>query len=120
MPYIHEFISNTYWAKGRTMETMQRCIDHSLCFGMYIDKKQIGFARVVSDFGQFAYLMDVFIDESQRGNGYSKKLMHYILSYEPLKDVKTWRLATSDAQGLYQQFGFRPLEDPNKHMELLK
>lgn len=118
LEFIHRFITNTYWAKGRSKETMKLCMDHSLNYGVFIDEKQIGYARVVSDFGQFAYIMDVFIDEAHRGKGYSKVLINYLLHDERLQQVKLWRLATSDAHGLYKQFGFSALAHPEKMMEL--
>ncbi len=118
--FINDFISTTHWAKGRSLETMQTCIDNSLNFGMYLDGKQIGYSRLVTDYCIFAYLMDVFIDEKHRGKGYSKQLMQYMMEHESVKDVKVWRLATTDAHGLYKQFGFTPLSRPEKIMELMK
>jgi GNAT superfamily N-acetyltransferase len=118
--FIHTFISNSYWAAGRSIENVKTGIDHSLNFGVYLDGKQIGYARLVTDYIQFAYLMDVFIEEQHRGKGYSKQLMKYILELEALSAVKVWRLATTDAQGLYAQFGFRPLAHPEKQMELVR
>jgi GNAT superfamily N-acetyltransferase len=118
--FIYEFISNSYWAKGRTIETMQTCIDNSLNFGVYLQDRQVGFARVVTDFGQFAYIMDVFIQENYRGKGYSKKLMKFIMEFEKLKNIKVWRLATGDAHGLYKQFGFDKIAKPENLMELMK
>lgn len=120
MEFITGFISQTYWAKDRSMETMQTCIDNSLNFGVFLDGKQIGYARVVTDYAQFAYLMDVFIDKAYQGKGYSKLLMKHILESESLKNVKVWRLATSDAHGLYRQFGFTELSKPENMMELMK
>lgn len=120
VPFIHGFINNTYWANGRSLEAMKTCIDHSLNFGVYLDGKQIGYCRLVTDYAQFAYLMDVFIDPDYRGKGYSKQLMNYMLHMEELKAVSVWRLATTDAHGLYEQFGFRPLSHPEKLMELLR
>jgi GNAT superfamily N-acetyltransferase len=120
LQFIHQFISNTYWAKGRSEATMQLCIDHSFNYGLYLANEQIGFARLVSDLGQFAYLMDVFVDEKYRGKGYGKKLMEYILSDEKFEQVKIWRLATSDAHGLYQKLGFKALAHPEKMMELMR
>lgn len=117
--FINEFISNSYWAKGRTIETMQTCIDNSLNFGVYLQDRQVGFARVVTDFGQFAYIMDLFIEEKYRGKGYSKELMKYIIEFDKLKKVKVWRLATSDAHDLYKKFGFNPLAKPENLMELM-
>lgn len=120
IPFITNFLSNSYWANGRSEETMQTLIDHSINFGVYLDGNQIGYARIVSDHAQFAYLMDVFVTDEHRGKGYSKELMDYILNYEPLKNVLVWRLATSDAHGLYAQFGFTPLAKPENMMELMK
>lgn len=117
LAFIHGFISNAYWAKGRTMEAMKTCIDNSLNFGIYLDAQQIGYARLVTDYAQFAYIMDIFIGEKYRGMGHSKALMKYIMEFEALKNVKVWRLATSDAHGLYQQFGFTELADPHHFME---
>jgi N-acetylglutamate synthase-like GNAT family acetyltransferase len=118
--FIHEFISNSYWAKGRTVETMKTCIDNSLNFGVYLNDKQIGYARLVTDYAVFAYIMDVFVDANYRGNGYSKQLMAYILNLQELSKIRSWRLATSDAHGLYKQFGFKQLNKPEKFMELIK
>jgi GNAT superfamily N-acetyltransferase len=118
--FIHQFISNTYWAKGRSEAIMQLCIDNSFNYGLYLYEMQIGFARVVSDLGQFAYLMDVFVDEKYRGKGYAKLLMKHILEDEKFVEVKIWRLATSDAHHLYKKFGFKALAHPEKMMELMR
>lgn len=118
IPFIHQFLTKAYWAKGRTQEEVENCIRNSLNFGIYLGGKQIGFARVISDFVVFGYLMDVFIDEKFRGKGYSKMLVENILNHPKLKNLKMWRLGTSDAHGLYSQFGFKPLEFPEKMMEL--
>jgi N-acetylglutamate synthase-like GNAT family acetyltransferase len=118
--FIHQFISNTYWAKGRSEACMQLCIEHSFNYGLYKDNLQIGYARVVSDLGQFAYLMDVFIDEKYRGNGFAITLMKHILNDKKFEQVKIWRLATTDAHGLYQKLGFTPLAKPEKMMELIR
>jgi GNAT superfamily N-acetyltransferase len=120
LEFITAFISNSYWAKDRTLKEMQTCIENSLNFGVFLDEKQIGYARVVTDYFQFAYLMDVFIDEKYRGKGYSKMLMKHILECNLLKDVKVWRLATADAHELYKQFGFTELSKPGNMMELIK
>lgn len=120
IPFIHEFISNTYWAQGRTLETMQNCIKNSLNFGVYLHGKQIGYARLVTDYTIFAYIMDLFIHEDFRGKGYSKELMKFILECELVKDVKVWRLATTDAHGLYEAFGFKIISKPGNFMELMR
>lgn len=118
---IHDYLSNqSYWAKNRSLEKVKRSIEHSLCFGVYENDQQVGFARVSTDYTIFAWIMDVFILEEYRGKGYSKQLMNAILSHEKLQDLQRWGLATDDAHGLYQQFGFTPLKHPEKMMEIAK
>lgn len=117
IPFIHQFLSGTYWAKGRTMEEVQATIENSFCFGIYEDDKQIGFARVVTDYVVFAYIMDVFIAEEYQGKGYSSLLMDKLLNEPVFRKIKTWRLATSDAHFLYEKFGFGALANPEKLME---
>ena len=117
---IHDFLSNqSYWAKGRSLETVKQSIENSLCFGVYIDGQQVGFARVVTDYAVFAWIMDVFIDPNFRGQGLGKKLMQAITTHEKLQTLYRWGLATTDAHGLYEQFGFKPLGTPHKMMEIL-
>ncbi|HET9408590.1 MAG TPA: GNAT family N-acetyltransferase [Candidatus Sulfotelmatobacter sp.] len=116
---IHEFLTNCYWAKGIPREVVARSIEHSLCFGIY-DKngRQLGFARVISDFATYAYIGDVFVLESQRGRGLGKWLMQCIMDHPGLQRLRRWGLVTNDAHGLYAQFGFHALAAPEKHMEL--
>lgn len=114
---IHHFLKTSYWAKGRTIEEVQSSIENSLCFGVYKDKKQIGFARIVTDYIVFAYLMDLFILPEYRVNGYSKQLMKVIVEEPKLQKCKTWMLKTSDAHGLYKHFDFTKLKDSEKVME---
>lgn len=111
---IHRFLENSYWAKNRTLEQVKKSINHSICYGIYENDEQIGFARVITDHITFAYLADVFILEDKRGLGYSKKLMATILSDSTLLDVKSWYLITKDAQGLYEKFDFIKYNDPEK------
>jgi N-acetylglutamate synthase-like GNAT family acetyltransferase len=115
--FIHRFLTDIYWAKGRTVQEVRDTIRHSYCFGIYLDGKQVGFARLATDFTVFAYLMDVFISEVHRGNGYSSILMEYIMNDPKLASVKIWRLATSDSHFLYKKFGFSSLAHPEKLME---
>lgn len=116
---IHQFLTTTYWAKGRTLDAVKKAIDHCLCFGVYLEEKQIGFARVCTDYTIFAYLMDVFILSEFRGKGYSKQLMKAINEEPKLQSCKVWMLKTSDAHGLYKQFGYTELKYPEKLMERL-
>ena len=118
--YINSFLSKTYWAEKRTVETMKTLINNSLNFGVYLNNNQIGYARIVTDYAQFAYLMDVFISVEHQKKGYSKELIKFIMELEELKNVKVWRLATSDAHFLYEKFGFKILKKPENLMELIK
>jgi GNAT superfamily N-acetyltransferase len=116
---IHNYLCNeSYWAKGRTFVTVAKSIENSLCFGVYYDEKQIGFARVVTDYAIFAWIMDVFILKDYRGNGYSKMLMKAIMTHEKLLELQRWGLGTDDAHGLYEKFGFKPLGKPQNMMEI--
>ena len=115
---IHSFLSNSYWAKNIPREIVERSIRHSLCFGVFHGGKQIGFARVISDFATFAYLADVFVLPEHRGKGISKKLMETILEHRDLQGLRRFFLATLDAHGLYAQFGFEPLDHPERYMSI--
>lgn len=113
---IHEFLQSAYWAQGRTLTEVKRSIINSICFGVYIREKQIGFARVVSDFTIFGYIMDVFILKEYRGKGYGMILMNHIVNESTLHGVQNWMLATSDAHGLYSKIGFQSIPNPEKIM----
>lgn len=115
---IYRFLlEESYWSQGRTREQMENAIEHSLCFGIYQGERQIGFARIVSDFATFAYLGDVFVLEDFRGRGLSKWLMKVIIEHPRLQGLRRWILATRDAHGLYEQYGFAPLRFPDRWME---
>ena len=116
VPMIINYLQNSYWAKERSAETIKKSIEHSICFGVYLEEKQVGFARVVSDLSVFAYIMDVFILDEYKGKGYGKQLMHDIMNDSDLINVENWVLRTLDAQGLYKQFGFTELEFPDRTM----
>lgn len=113
---VHNWITNSYWANGRTKEAMKKVMDNSLNFGLFHNKKQIGFARVVTDYHTFAYLCDVIIDDPYRGKGLGKMLMKEVMEYEPLKIMKRWLLFTKDAHGLYEQYGFGKDDMPDRTM----
>jgi GNAT superfamily N-acetyltransferase len=115
---IHDFIANeSYWASGRTIETVRRALDNSLNFGLYKNNQQIGFARVVTDYATFAWIADVFVLPEHRGLGLSKWLMEVMLSHSELQGFRRWVLATKDAHGLYARFGFIALHRPERWME---
>ncbi len=113
---ITDMLSRAYWAQGRTREMIARYLQHSLIFGLYDGSRQIGLARVVSDYTTFAWLCDVFIHEDYRGNGLGKWLMETVHSHPDLQGLRRWMLATKDAHGLYSQFGWVPLEPPERWM----
>ena len=117
VPFIQHFLKDIYWAAGRTIEEVQKTIDSSVCFGIYLDEVQIGFARVITDYVVFAYMMDVFISEEHRGKGYSSILVSAMMTEPQLQEVKIWRLSTKDAHFLYEKFGFKSLAHPEKMME---
>jgi GNAT superfamily N-acetyltransferase len=118
---IHRFLSeHSYWAKGVPREVVDRSIEHSLCFGVYHDGLQLGFARVVSDFATFAWLADVFVVEEQRGRGLSKRLVAAVLKHPQLQSLRRFLLGTLDAHGLYAQFGFAPIKESERFMEIYR
>ncbi len=114
---IHSFLASSYWAKNIPLEIVTKSIENSLCYGMYLNDKQIGFAKVVTDYATFAFLADVFITEEYRGKGYSKKLVEFILGNPELQKIRGWMLKTKDAHGLYKKYGFVVSKTPEKIME---
>lgn len=116
---VHAFLSQrSYWAAGISRERLETAIANSLPFGVYNEGRQVGFARAISDYVTFSYLADVYIEESHRGRGLSKLLMEALLKHPQLQPLRRWMLGTRDAHRLYTQFGFIPLEDPARWMEL--
>lgn len=116
---IHDFLSNkAYWCLNIPKEKVQIAIENSLCFGVYQKEKQIGFARVITDFSTIAYLGDVYISEDYRGKGLSKWLMETIMNHKDLQGLRRWILLTGDAHELYRQFGWTNIADATKWMEL--
>ncbi len=112
------FTQESYWAQGIPKEIVARAINHSLCFGVYDGNHQIGFARVISDYATYAYLSDVYILEGYRGKGLSKWLMECIMAHPNLQKLRRFSLATKDAHGLYERFGFTALQNPETIMEI--
>jgi len=115
---IHDFLRSSYWAQGIPRAVVERSIQHSLCFGAFLGGRQVGFARVISDFASFAYVADVFVVPEHRGRGISKLLMRAIIEHPDLQGLRRILLATRDAHGLYAQFGFEPLAHPAHFMTL--
>ena len=116
---IHDFLTHCYWAKGIPRDVVERSIEHALCFGIYdVAGRQVGFARVISDYATVAYLGDVFVLDSKCGHGLGKWLVECVMRHPALQNLRRWILLTRDAHGLYSQFGFTPLSAPDRYMEL--
>jgi GNAT superfamily N-acetyltransferase len=116
---VHGFLTKCYWAKGIPREIVARSIEHALCLGIYNGEgAQVGFARVISDFATIAYVGDVFVLETHRGQGLGKWLMQCITQHPALQNLRRWILTTRDAHGLYSQVGFTPVKAPERFMEL--
>lgn len=114
---IHRFLSEeSYWARGIPRTLVERSVASSLCFGAFDGGKQVGFARMITDFATFGYLADVFVLASHRGRGIAKQIMHAVMTHPELQTLRRWHLVTRDAHSLYAQFGFAPLDVPERHM----
>lgn len=115
---IHQYLSEeSYWAKNIPREKVEKSMENALCFGVFTEGNQVGFARVISDFATIAYIGDVFILPQHRGKGLSKRLMRMIMEHPELQGLRRWILATADAHSLYEQFGFTALAKPERSME---
>jgi len=118
VPLIHRFLAeDSTWARGIPRTTVERAIQHSLCFGGYVEGSQVAFARVISDYATFANLVDVFVLAEFRGRGYGKALMEAVMSHPQLQGLRRFTLATADAHGLYAEFGFTSPLKPQSLME---
>ena len=119
---VHGFLAeDSYWARGIPRAAVERAIDHSLCFGVYHHgAAMVGFARVVTDRATFAWLADLFILEGHRGQGLSKALMQHVVDHADLQGLRRLMLVTSDAHGLYRQFGFKDLSETKRFLEVLR
>jgi GNAT superfamily N-acetyltransferase len=116
---IHHYLSKeSYWAKDIPLETVEKSIQNSLCFGIYKDKKQVAFSRWITDKATFAYLCDVYVETEFRGLGLSKKLMSFMIFHPDLQGLRRYSLVTLDAHKLYNQFGFSALSNPERYMEI--
>ena len=114
--YVHAVLSQTYWSPGVAINVVKKALKGSLCFGVYSRKKQIGYARLVTDKATFGYLADVFIDEKYQGKGLAKWLVEMILAHPDVKGLRRILLATRDAHGLYEKHGFIPVPNPERFM----
>ncbi len=114
---VHAWLESSYWARGIPLETMERAIAGSDCFGVYENGSQIAFARLITDRTTFAYLCDVFVDQAHRGHGIGRWMMECIQSSSRYQGLRRWMLATHDAHDLYRQLGWEPLDDPSRFMQ---
>ena len=114
---IHTFLTTSYWAAGIPMDVVKRSIEHSLAFGVYQGDRQVGFARLITDYATFAYLADVFVIEDYRGQGLAKWLVEVIVAHPDLQGLRRWMLATRDAHTLYGKVGFVEIKSPERWME---
>ena len=117
---ITDYLARSYWAEGIPLDVVERAVKGSLCFGVYEGAQQVGFARCVTDAATFAYLADVFVLDSHRGQGLARWLMEVIMSHPDLQGLRRFSLVTRDAHGLYEKFGFTPLVRPEGHMEIVR
>ena len=115
---VHDWLStDAYWSLGRSREAVATAAEHSLNVGAFTDDgRQVAYARVVTDHATFAWLCDVFVDEAHRGRGLGRRLMEAVMEYPGMAEMKRVVLATADAHRLYEEFGFEPLEKPERWM----
>ena len=114
---IHAYLTRAYWCEGIPRDVVECAVRHSLCFGLLDGTAQVGLARVVTDHATYAYLCDVYVLESHRGEGLGKWLIGCVMGHPQLHGLRRFNLATRDAHGLYAQFGFQPLRQPEAHLE---
>ena len=120
LPFVYNYLNISYWAKGVPQSIFQRSVENSICIGMYKGGKQVGFARLITDQATFAWLADVFVDEAFKGQGISKRMMQFIMSFDFVPTLRRFMLATRDAHGLYEKSGFQVPENPDRLMEVLQ
>jgi GNAT superfamily N-acetyltransferase len=117
--FVHDFLAlESEWARGIARKIVERSIEHSSCFGVFHRNRQVGFARVITDFATIAYLCDVFILKDYRGRGLAQWLMECVLAHPVLQGLRRWILVTADAHDSYRKYGFTSLARPERFMEL--
>jgi GNAT superfamily N-acetyltransferase len=118
---IHDYLSKqSYWAKGRGKEEVMKSMANSICFAVFDGKEQIGFARLVTDYVVFAWLMDVFVLDEYKSNGAGRFLMDYIMNLPELQEVNGFGLRTKDAHDFYRKYGFHKIAEPETWMQKIR
>ena len=115
--FVHAYLTRSYWSPGIPKVVVRRAVANSVCFNLFLDDRQIGFARLVTDRATFAYLADVFVLEEHQKNGLGKMLMDEVVRHPEVQELRRWMLATADADTLYAKYGFTPLANPPRFME---
>ncbi len=118
--FIHKNLTTSYWSESIPKETVEKAIKNSYALGLYLEGKQIGFCRIITDYSTFAYLADVFVSPKYQGNGYAVWMTEQLLQIPELQGLRRWILATRDAHSLYEKSGWVPLENPQFFMEIAK
>ena len=117
---VHAFLTTAYWCAGIPRGTVARALSGSLCFGLYAGERQIGLARVITDAATFAYLCDVYVLPERRGKGLGRWLMECVMAHPDLQGLRRFTLVTRDAHELYRPFGFTEIQNPARHMEIVR
>src|SRR5262249_22308033 len=115
---IHEFLRSSYWARNIPRAVVEKSLRNSLCFGAFLEGRQVGFGRVITDLATFAYIADVFVLPEHRVRRVAQRLVRAMLDHPGLSGLRRILLATQDAHGLYARFGFQPLEHPERFMSI--
>lgn len=121
VPAIHDYLSkDSYWAKNIPFDTVRMALKNSYCIGVYCENKQVGFARIITDYATFAYLADVYVLNEYRRRGLSKRMLEHCMCLDWMQNLRRCMLATADAHDLYKQFGFHSAKNPERFMEILR
>jgi GNAT superfamily N-acetyltransferase len=116
---VHAWLASSYWTPGISRELVERGIEGAHCLGSYREGEQVGFARTITDYVSFAWIADVWVDESVRGQGLGRRMVGWFVDHPRLAGIRRIALATADAHGVYAALGFEPLARPGRFMERL-
>jgi GNAT superfamily N-acetyltransferase len=116
---IQGWLASSYWSPGIERTLVERAIAGSHCLGAYRDEQQVGFARMITDHATFAWLADVWVEESARGQGLGRRMVSWFLEHPSFAGLRRFGLVTADAHGVYADLGFHPLVRADRYMERL-